>query len=104
MWSEARLFCPLVEPPMPDSPFALLDPESVTESPPARTLSTPRAAVLLHLVVATIMLALATLALLTGEIVTAALAVAMASMVVVAGWAVGRIAARRWSGGRVETD
>lgn len=76
-------------------PLALLDPESVSASPPGRLVTVPRLVLALHLVVAALLLGFAALAAAGAQPVQAVVVGSIGGMVVVAGWAAGRLAARR---------
>ncbi|MEF8819860.1 MAG: hypothetical protein V5A31_05210 [Haloferacaceae archaeon] len=80
---------------MADGLFAAIDPESVADERPTGLVTTPRAVFAFHLVIAIALVGLAATLVgqssLTGTVVVAA----MGGMVAVAGWAAGRIVARR---------
>ncbi|MFB6280742.1 MAG: hypothetical protein ABEH40_01835 [Haloferacaceae archaeon] len=78
-----------------DGPLAALDPESVSGSAPDRFATVPRLVLGLHLAVAAILFGFAALAAADGTPVQAVVVGSIGGMVVVAGWAAGRLAARR---------
>jgi hypothetical protein len=80
---------------MVDGPFAVLDPESVADERPSRLLTTPRAVFGFHLVIALVLAGLGATLVSAGSLASGAVVVLMGAMVTVAGWAAGRVVARR---------
>lgn len=81
--------------PRDDGLLARFDPESVSESPPTRLATVPRLVLAFHLAVAAAMIAIGALAAAAGQPVRGVIIGAIGGMAAVAGWAAGRIAARR---------
>ncbi|MFB6305171.1 MAG: hypothetical protein ABEH47_08390 [Haloferacaceae archaeon] len=78
-----------------DGPLSRLDPESVSDTPPTRLVTVPRLALGVHLLVAAIFLTVGALAAAGGQPVQGVILAALGGMFVLAGWAAGRLAARR---------
>ncbi len=80
---------------MADGLFAAIDPESVTDERPTGLVTTPRAVFAFHLVVALVLIGLAATLVGQSSLAGTVVVAAMGGMVAVAGWAAGRIVARR---------
>jgi hypothetical protein len=80
---------------MVDGFLATLDPESVAAERPSRLVTAPRAVFGFHLLIAVVFVGFAGLLVTQGTHVSAAIVTSIAGMVVIAGWAAGRVVARR---------
>jgi hypothetical protein len=80
---------------MPDGLLAVLDPESVADERPSRLLTTPRAVLGFHLVITAVLVAFGGTLVTGGSPASGAVVGLMGAMVAVAGWAAGRVVARR---------
>jgi hypothetical protein len=78
-----------------DGLLAILDPESVADTPPERLLTVPRATLGIHAAVAALLVGFGAVAATGGQLVQAVIVGGIGGMILVAGWAGGRIAARR---------
>lgn len=76
-------------------PLAVLDPESVSDDQPTRLVTTPRAVFGFHALVAAVLVGFGVLLTRQGSAAGGAIVTLMSGMVVVAGWAAGRVVARR---------
>lgn len=81
--------------PRDDGLLARFDPESVSDTPPSRLVAVPRLTLGVHALVAAVFVTLALLAVTTGPLVQTVVLVALGGMVLPAGWAAGRLVARR---------
>jgi hypothetical protein len=80
---------------MADGLLATLDPESVADERPTALVTTPRAVFGFHLLVALVLGGLGATLAVQGSVASAGIVGGIAGMVSVAGWAAGRIVARR---------
>ncbi|MFB6167550.1 MAG: hypothetical protein ABEJ43_01760 [Haloferacaceae archaeon] len=80
---------------MADGFLATLDPESVADERPTGLVTAPRAVFAFHLVFTAVLGGFAATLATQGSLASAGLVGGMGGMVAVAGWAAGRVAARR---------
>ena len=80
---------------MADGFLAALDPESVADERPTGLVTTPRAVFAFHLLFTVVLGGFAATLAAQGRVASAGIVAAIAGMVAVAGWAAGRIVARR---------
>jgi hypothetical protein len=80
---------------MADGFLATLDPESVAADRPSGLVTVPRAVFAFHLVVALVFLGFAGLLASQASLASAGIVASIGGMVAVAGWAAGRVVARR---------
>jgi hypothetical protein len=78
-----------------DGVLATLDPESVADAPPDRLLTVPRATLGIHAAVAALLVGFGAVAATDGRPAQAVIVSGIGGMLLVAGWAGGRIVARR---------
>lgn len=80
---------------MADGLFAVVDPESVADERPSGLVTVPRAVFAFHLLVALVLVGFAATLAAQGSLASTVIVAGIAGMVAVAGWAAGRIVARR---------
>lgn len=75
--------------------LAVVDPESVADERPSKLVTAPRAVLAFHLVITAVLFGFGGLLASGGSIASGAIVAMMGLMVAVAGWAAGRVVARR---------
>jgi hypothetical protein len=80
---------------MADGLLGVVDPESVADEQPSSLVTVPRAVLGFHLAIAAVFVGFGGLLADGGSVASAAVVSAMGVMAAVAGWAAGRVVARR---------
>jgi len=80
---------------MADGFLGVVDPESVADERPSSLVTAPRAVLAFHLAITAVLVGFGGLLASGGSVASAAIVALMGAMVAVAGWAAGRVLARR---------